>query len=148
MQFFSNILKITSLKFRPLLMTNSCSRSWKLSMVLRIIAGGMAAISCCNAAFNCSIFPGRRTLQKCLKKIVSYVLYTNKIIFCVPCLVWFLLTFKMWESFLPHTLFPVFTFYIEEQYSSPTQIYVNTKVCMKLPFLYVIIWTKPSDVYC
>ena len=36
------------------------------------------------------------------KKIASYVLFINKRIFCVPCFIWFLLTFKMWELFLPH----------------------------------------------
>ena len=36
------------------------------------------------------------------KKIASYVLFINKINFCVPCFVWFLLTFKMWELFLQH----------------------------------------------
>ena len=29
-------------------------------MVLRVIAGGMAATSCRVASFNCSIVPGRR----------------------------------------------------------------------------------------
>ena len=56
--FFQTLLKITSLKCRPLLMTNSRSRSRKLSMALRVIAGGMAATSCCIASFNCSIVPG------------------------------------------------------------------------------------------
>ena len=32
----------------------------KLSMVLLVIAGGMAATSCRIASFNCSIVPGRR----------------------------------------------------------------------------------------
>ena len=36
------------------------------------------------------------------RKIASYVLFINKRIFCVSCFVWFLLTFKMWELFLPH----------------------------------------------
>ena len=54
-------LKITSLKCRPLLMTISWSLSRKLSMALRVIAGGMAATSCRIASFNCSIVPGRRT---------------------------------------------------------------------------------------
>ena len=58
---FSNNLKITSLKCRPLLMTNSWSRSRKLSMALRVIVGGMAATSCRIASFKCSIVPGRRT---------------------------------------------------------------------------------------
>ena len=59
--FFQILLKITYLKFRPLLMTNTWSRSRKLSMTLRVIAGGMAATSCRIASFNCSIVPGRRT---------------------------------------------------------------------------------------
>ena len=41
-------------------MTHSWSRSRKLSMALRAIAGGMAATSCRIASFNCSIVPGRR----------------------------------------------------------------------------------------
>ena len=36
------------------------------------------------------------------KEIASYVLFISERIFCVPCFVWFLLTFKMWELFLPH----------------------------------------------
>ena len=59
-------------------------------MALRVIAGGMAATSCRIVSFNCSIVPGRRA---------SYVIFINKRIFCV---LWFLLTFKMWELFLPH----------------------------------------------
>ena len=39
--FFQIPLKITSLKCRPLLMTNPWSRSRKLSMALRVIASGM-----------------------------------------------------------------------------------------------------------
>ena len=39
MHFFQTLLKITSLKCRPLLMTNSWIRSRKLSMALRVIAG-------------------------------------------------------------------------------------------------------------
>ena len=58
--FFQILLKITSLKCRPLLMTHSWSRSRKLSMALRVIAGGMAATYCRIASFNCSIVPGRR----------------------------------------------------------------------------------------
>jgi len=38
-------------------------------------------------------------------KIASYVLFINKRIFCVPCFVWFLFTFKMWELFLPHPVY-------------------------------------------
>ena len=86
--FFQTLLKITSLKCRPLLMTNSWSRSRKLSMALRVIAGGMAATSCRIVSCNCSIVPGR--------------------IFCVPCFVWFILTFKMWAFFLPHPVFGMF----------------------------------------
>ena len=59
--FFQILLKITSLKCRPLLMTNSWSRSRTFSMALRVIAVGMAATSCRIASFNCSIVPGRRT---------------------------------------------------------------------------------------
>ena len=39
------------------------------------------------------------------KKIASYVLFINKRIFYVPCFIWFLLTFEMWELFLPHPVF-------------------------------------------
>ena len=60
MQFFKILLEITSLKCRPLLMTQSRSRSRKLSMALPVIAGGMVATSCRIASFNCSIVPGRR----------------------------------------------------------------------------------------
>ena len=81
-------------------MTNSWSRSRKLSMALRVIVGGMAATSCRIASFNCSVVPGRRA-------IASYVLFINKRIFCVPCFVWFLLTFKMWELFLMHRVWSV-----------------------------------------
>jgi hypothetical protein len=49
--FFLTLLKITSLKWRPLLMTHNRSRSRKLSMNLRVIAGGMAATSCRIASY-------------------------------------------------------------------------------------------------
>jgi len=39
------------------------------------------------------------------KKFASYVLFINKSIFCVPYFVWILLTFKMWELFLPHPVY-------------------------------------------
>jgi len=39
------------------------------------------------------------------KKMASYVLCIDKIIFCVPCFVWFLLPFKLWELFLPHPVY-------------------------------------------
>ena len=71
--FFQTLLKITSLKCRPLLMTNSWSRSWKLSMALRVIAGGMAATSCHIASFNCSIVPGRRVWELFLPHPVYYL---------------------------------------------------------------------------
>ena len=149
--FFQTLEKITSLMCRPLLMTNPWSRSRKLSMALRVIAGGMAATSCRIASFNCSIVPGwrrpgtveqlkeairqevaaiphamtrkamdnfRERLQECVinngrhlsdvifksiwKKNASYVLFINKRFSCVPCFIWFLLTFKMRELFLPH----------------------------------------------
>ena len=56
--FFQTLLKKTSLKCRPLLMTHSWSRSRKLSMALRVIAGRMATTSCI-ASFNCPIVTGR-----------------------------------------------------------------------------------------
>jgi len=61
--FFQALLKITSLKCWPLLMTLSWSRLQNLSMALRVIAGGMAATSCRIASFTCSIVPGRRALE-------------------------------------------------------------------------------------
>ena len=115
--FFQTLVKITSLKCRPLLMTNSWSRSRKLSMALRVIAGGMAATSCRIASFNCSIVPGRRGFKslssitagtwamlslKMFENNCVLCAFINKIIFHVPCFVSFLLTFKMWELFLPH----------------------------------------------
>ena len=64
MQFlFQTLLNITSLKCRPLLLTNSWSRSRKLSMALGVIAGGMATTSFRIASFNCSIVPGRRAVK-------------------------------------------------------------------------------------
>jgi len=58
--FFQTLLKITSLKWRLLLMTHSWSCSRKLSVAFRVIAGGMAATSCRIASFNYSIVPGWR----------------------------------------------------------------------------------------
>ena len=48
------------------------------------------------------------------KKNASYVVFINKIVFCVSFFVWFLLTFKIWELFLPH---PVYYFFIHFSYS-------------------------------
>ena len=71
--FFQTLLKITSLKCRPLLMTHSWSRSRKLSMALRVIAGGMAATSCRIAFFNCSIVPGRRARRPGTIELLNYL---------------------------------------------------------------------------
>jgi hypothetical protein len=54
----------------------------------------------------------RERLQECVINncrhlsdvIIKCVLFINKRIFCVPCFVWFLLPFKMWELFLPHPI--------------------------------------------
>ena len=37
------------------------------------------------------------------------MLFINKRIFCVSCFFWFLLTFKMWELFLPHPVLHLIT---------------------------------------
>jgi len=46
---------------------------------------------------------------KVFEKMASYVLFINKRIFCVPCFVWFLLPFKMWELFLPHPVYETYS---------------------------------------
>jgi hypothetical protein len=65
----------------------------------------------CEWLQECVINNGRHLsdviFKRVWKKFTSYVHFINKRIFCVPCFVWFLLTFKMWELFLPH---PVFAF--------------------------------------
>ena len=64
----------------------------------------------CEQLQECVIDNGRHLsdviFKSVWKKIASYVLFISKRIFCVPRFVWFLLTFKMWESFLLH---PVLT---------------------------------------
>jgi len=54
--FFSNTFK-DNIAQVPAVMDDTLL---KLSMALRVIAGGMAETSCHIASFNCSVVPGRR----------------------------------------------------------------------------------------
>ena len=61
MNFFSNTFKDNIAQVPAVIDDKLLKPSRKLSMALRVIAGGMAATSCRIASFNCSIVPGRRT---------------------------------------------------------------------------------------
>ena len=104
MQFFKTLLKITWLKCRPLLITKSWSRSRKLSMALRVIAGGMAATSCrillliwlynSLQSFGLlnQIFPFSSVLSKGLPVWYFYLLYIFSNIILPAC---------FWSSYWP-----------------------------------------------
>ena len=72
-------------------------------------------------------------ILKVFEKNASYVLFINKTIVCVPCFIWFLLTFKLWELFLPHPVVHLFDT-IHSHYIMQINLYENIKYITNVCF--------------
>ena len=71
------------------------------------------------------------------------MLFINKTIFCVPCFVWFLLTFKMWELFLSHTVLSQYLCLTKTKKFSQTVRHFDADRNFNFTSSWVTTWRRP-----